>query len=520
MAFMIVGDSETLFQPAPGRLSQRALTSPARTQILDSTGATLAMLTVGSKTVTVRGQTRTFTEQKKVFTDDMQRTFSPEWGQSPGGGTWRSLLGTESKFEVDGSKGVILMDAVNTSRWCSLFDEDIGDVNAHMVCTVDEVPTGASASISLSIGYTGTGNNYRARLLFSSVAGNIQLALDKETAGVITTLGALTTLGTGFAALDKWHIRAQRTGNTVRCRAWKDGTAEPGSWTHSATDTDHMTGRIGVRSIASTGNTNTPFHSYVYSIAAESCEWANPPTVTHDQWIRVLDDPYDGDWTPDIEARIRHWAQDTSPDVLAYSMMFGAHAPPVVDGTLGYQVYGEAGYGPLQPDGKRFEFSDFNDYFGVAWDFDSGEHRDFPHFDIDETLNIDCSGFVRMVYGYRMGLPLTFDLNFDGLNIPRRSRDMGPDGPGIIVAQAVGAPPSLAKIQIGDVVFFDADSGDEVSGQIDHDGIYIGQDSLGGYRFISSRKVADGPTFGDLGGPSLLDGAGFYADALRIIRRF
>ncbi|WP_327309548.1 NlpC/P60 family protein [Streptomyces sp. NBC_01298] len=517
---MIVGDSETLFQRSLGRLSRRALTGPTRTQVLDSTGATLAILTVGSKTVQMRGQSRTFTEQKKVFTDDFQRTISPEWGQSPGGGTWRSLLGTESKFEVDGSKGVILMDAVNTSRWASLFDEDIGDVNAHMVLSVDEVPTGASCSTSLSIGYTGTSNNYRARLLFSTVAGNVQLALDKETGGVITTLGALTTLGTGFAALDKWHIRAQRTGTTVRCRAWKDGTSEPGTWTHSVTDTDHMAGRIGVRSIASTGNTNTPFHVYIYSIGAESCEWTHPPTVTHDKWIRVLDDPYDGGWTSDIEARIRHWAQDNSPDALAYSMMFGAHAPPVVDATLGYQVYGQAGYGPLQPDGKRFEFSDFNDYFGIDWDFPSGEHRDFPHFDIDETLNIDCSGFVRMVYGYRMGLPLTFDLDFDGLNIPRRSRDMGPDGPGIIVAQATGAPPSLSKIQIGDVVFFDADSGDEVSGQIDHDGIYIGQDTLGGYRFISSRKVADGPTFGDLGGPSLLDGGGFYADALRIIRRF
>lgn len=520
MEFMQVGDSETLFQPAPVRLSLRSLPLPPRTRVFDDHEVALATLTIGAKTVMMRGQTRTFTEQKKPFLDDFQRTFSPEWGQSPGGGVWRSLLGTESKFSVDGTKGIILMDAVNTSRWCSLFDEDVADVNAHMVCTVDEVPTGASCSISLAFGYTGTGDNYRARLLFSTVSGNLQLALDKETGGSATTLGALTTVGTGFVALDKWHIRAQRTGNTIRCRAWKDGTAEPGTWTHSATDTDHMTGRIGVRCIASTGNTNAPFHAYVYEIGAESCEWANPPVVTHDKWIRVLDEPYDGEWTPAIEAQIRHWAQDNSPDVLAYAMNFGAHAPPVTDATLGYQVYGTAGYGPLQPDGTRYEFSDFNDYWGVDWDFPSGEHRDFPHFAIDETLNLDCSGFVRMLYGHLLGLPLTFDEDFDGLNIPRRSRDMGPDGPGIIVAEAVGEPPELFMLQIGDVVFFDADSGDAVTGQIDHDGIYIGADESGDLRFISSRKVCDGPTFANLGGVSLLNGAGTYPESLRIIRRF
>jgi hypothetical protein len=41
----------------------------------------------------------------------------------------------------------------------------------------------------------------------------------------------------------------------------------------------------------------------------------------------------------------------------------------------------------------------------VDWTFPNGEFRTFPHGLINQTLNMDCSGFVRMVYGRRMGIP-------------------------------------------------------------------------------------------------------------------
>jgi hypothetical protein len=47
----------------------------------------------------------------------------------------------------------------------------------------------------------------------------------------------------------------------------------------------------------------------------------------------------------------------------------------------------------------------------------------------------------------------------------------------------------------------------------------MGKDVAGHPRFISSRKTADGPTFGDVGGRSTLDGTGLYASSLRAFRR-
>ena len=72
-----------------------------------------------------------------------------------------------------------------------------------------------------------------------------------------------------------------------------------------------------------------------------------------------------------------------------------------------------------------------------------------------------------------------------------------------------------SDLQAGDLLFFNLD-GDS---QIDHVAIHLGLDSEGNHRFVSSRAKADGPTLGDLGGASLLDGDGLYARGFRAARR-
>ena len=55
---------------------------------------------------------------------------------------------------------------------------------------------------------------------------------------------------------------------------------------------------------------------------------------------------------------------------------------------------------------------------------------------------------------------------------------------------------------------------------IEHSGIFLGVDSKGHYRFISSRSQANGPTFGDAGGTSILDGRdAYWAVRFRTARR-
>lgn len=497
-------------------LTYQSLSGPDRLVVSDAAGQ-LAVLTVGSKTVAVRGTQRTFTEQKRTFVDDFTRTVSNGLGTTPGGGTWLNLVGTDANFSVNGSQGVILLDTANTGRYASINDADLADFSGTTTLTFDKVPAGASTSSSMMFGYQDSNNHYRARLNITTT-GDIQLALEKTVAGTTTNLATTTTIGTGFAANQLWHIRTSRSGGNIMCRAWKDGTTEPGTWTFSVADSTFATGRIGVRGFAATGSTVLPTTVLVEQVTLDSGVWAHPPVVTHNTWVRTLDTPFDGTWTDDVSMQVTAWAQDTSDDALAYAMKFITGAS-VGTGPDGWKV-GQASYGPPNTDGTRIEFSDWNDYLGFGWTYPDGEVRTFPHGLITTSGGLDCSGFVRTVYGRLLGLPMTFFNNYDGLNIPRQSRDMGPSGPGIVVQSSTGSAPSLSGLQIGDILFFDADSGEAASGQLDHCAIYLGVDSLGNPRFISSRKTSNGPTMSDLGGNSLLNGTGTYATAFRMIRRF
>ena len=231
-------------------------------------------------------------------------------------------------------------------------------------------------------------------------------------------------------------------------------------------------------------------------------------TVTHTVWVRTLGVPFQ---SPVNETWLTAALADRTPDVLQLGMQYIVGAPALYNGSL--KIAGDADYGPLQPDGTRQEGSDFNDYLGVSWNY--GTTTDSP--EATQINCLDCSGFVRMVFGYRCGVPMI--LTPDGVNLPRRSFEMYASAPGLVTILNTGVQvTNFAPLSIGDLLFFDASTDDGT--QIDHVGIFLGVDSAGKHRFISSRKTANGPTLGDTGGASTLNGStGYYAKAFRATRR-
>ncbi len=231
-------------------------------------------------------------------------------------------------------------------------------------------------------------------------------------------------------------------------------------------------------------------------------------TVATTAWVRLLDQPFTG--TVDhawLTARLA----DTSDDLLEFARQYSAGAPERRDAS-GSRVAGDASYGPLLADGTRQEGSDFNDFLGVPWRY--GTRTDQP--EAHQYGALDCSGYVRVVFGYRAGIPVSLDP--DGASLPRRAVQMSDAGPGVVVIPNTGARPSaLSALSPGDLVFFDASTDDGTL--IDHVGIFLGADSTGAPRFLSSRKSADGPTMGDVRGRSTLSGTGLYATTFRAARR-
>lgn len=233
--------------------------------------------------------------------------------------------------------------------------------------------------------------------------------------------------------------------------------------------------------------------------------------VTSAVWVRPLPAPFAG--TVD-EAWLDARLADRSPDILALATQYLADAPPLYD-AAGLQLAGDASYGPLLADGTRQEGSDFNDYLGVTWTYPDGT-RDAP--ETAQLRSLDCSGLVRMVWGYRSGLPLSLAVLADHSALPRRAYQMYDGAPGpVLVADSGLQVTDFSRLSAGDLLFFDAATDDGT--QLDHVGLYLGVDAGGLHRFLSSRKSIDGPTLGDYAGKSVLDGTGLYARAFRAARR-
>lgn len=235
-------------------------------------------------------------------------------------------------------------------------------------------------------------------------------------------------------------------------------------------------------------------------------------TVVTDIRVRVYKEPYDGQ----IGSAERAWLDSarvsTEPDIIRDAVQYVSGASDLYDGSL--RIAGDAGYG----DGIG---ADFNDFLGVSWSY--GGTTDSP--ESSQFGDMDCSGFVRMLYGYR-GTPLTIPLTLSGTSgdaIPRTSYNQYLHGTGVILIANTESPvdPSdLDVLQPGDILFFDSSSRD-TPGNINHVGIYMGEDTKGHKRFISSLPSSDGPAYGRSSGSDfILDGSGFWAGALRAARRF
>ncbi|MFC9653278.1 C40 family peptidase [Streptomyces sp. NPDC056937] len=247
--------------------------------------------------------------------------------------------------------------------------------------------------------------------------------------------------------------------------------------------------------------------------------------VVTENWVRLMPEV----WAKGAEKEqwFKDWFKEyygsERDDLFAIAFQYVEGAPVRKDDE-DVPYAGDADYGPLAPDagqggGPRLEESDFHDYLGIPYTFRDGTTKK------PEAVRyraIDCSGFIRIVFGYRGHYPLAAaDGTGDGL--PRTANAMARSAAGVDIIQLSGPAPryerpaSISELQPGDLVFFKTDARTE--SRLDHTGMYLGPDTDGNQMFISSRKEVNGPTMGDEGGTSRLDGHGYYASALRSAKR-
>lgn len=246
--------------------------------------------------------------------------------------------------------------------------------------------------------------------------------------------------------------------------------------------------------------------------------------VVTEDWVRLMPEP----WRQGAEKEkwFKDWFKQyfgsEEDDVFAMAFQYVEGAPVKKDDE-GIAYMGDAAFGPLNPNGSegndlREELSDFYDYLGIPYTF-----RDNTTIqpEAKRARAVDCSGYMRLLWGYRARYPLmSSDGSGDGL--PRTANgmaraDIGADVVKLTGVGPEGRPKNIDVLQPGDLVFFKLDA--RTKERLDHVGMYLGNDSEGHRIFISSREEVNGPTIGDKGGTSRLDGNGYYAKTLRSAKR-
>lgn len=191
--------------------------------------------------------------------DDFTRTVANGWGSASSGYTWATSGGTAADYSVDGAVGKMAMSAVGSSRRLQTSSAMDGEILVKI--SPNQVATGGGATAAAMIRYLDLSNHYLGRLEFTTT-GAVNLRIQKILAGATNDLTADYALPGTYIANDAYWVRFQIYGNSLKARAWKDGTAEPNptTWHLSVVDDDIVTaGGMGVRGFLLTGNTNAGF---------------------------------------------------------------------------------------------------------------------------------------------------------------------------------------------------------------------------------------------------------------------
>ncbi|MFE3400796.1 carbohydrate binding domain-containing protein [Streptomyces anulatus] len=210
---------------------------------------------VGTRTILSGGNTNSL---PVVVTWDNIRVTAVDsgWGTSTSGHTWTRSGGTASEYTVDGGRGLIALTSADSSRRI-ITGPNLADTDIRAAMTVPVVAATDSIDMALMSRYQDSGTYYHA-VLHCHADATIDVRIRKVVGGTYTTLSISSLLPGTYAAGDTYWIRLQTTGTSLQARGWKDGTAEPGTWQATATDSSiTAAGQTGVRMNLQVNNTNT-----------------------------------------------------------------------------------------------------------------------------------------------------------------------------------------------------------------------------------------------------------------------
>lgn len=191
-----------------------------------------------------------------VARDDMGRTVSNAWGTPDftiPSGTWVNT-GTNSDYNVASGVATQRHTSVSLGRHTVLPGTYANvQIGATVSCPV--TPLGAAIRTGVVTRYVDQNNHYQFNVVHNT-SGRITLALIKRISGTDTIIGSTTTTFT-VSPNRQFRITGQSVGNRHRLTAWWASGPNDQVALEVSDSTFAAAGKVGARSVLTTGNTNT-----------------------------------------------------------------------------------------------------------------------------------------------------------------------------------------------------------------------------------------------------------------------
>ena len=204
-----------------------------------------------------------------IATDTFERTVVDGWGQADTGGTW-TLTTAASNFAVAGGMGTMKL-AASSGPSAYLASTSARDVDLRTTLGFDKAATGGGVYTAAVVRRIGT-SDYRLKVRVTGTDTTAYLA--RTVGGVETVLTTASLPGVVVAGGGALSMRIQAVGagtTTLNAKVWPAGTAEPGAWTTTTTDSTaglQAAGAVGLYAYLSGSATNAPITVSVPDLSA------------------------------------------------------------------------------------------------------------------------------------------------------------------------------------------------------------------------------------------------------------
>jgi hypothetical protein len=183
----------------------------------------------------------------EIALDTFTRTITDTWGRANVGGVW-SVATHQSEYDVNGSRGLIVVPAPGQTRTAVLPSIEAGDVDLSFRIRSDSSIVGNGAFVYGLARRTGARNEYRIKV---RIAGNgrVYVQPTRLVKNVETNLGPEVRVpNVDWVPGTELVVRGQLVGSSptsIRIRAWPATAAEPATWLSEVTDGSPVLQNLG-----------------------------------------------------------------------------------------------------------------------------------------------------------------------------------------------------------------------------------------------------------------------------------